>query len=63
MGSLFFCLLHPEIENENLDSIEHHCKYKEPERHKEELIKKFQTSCSNHGRRSSRMNHKVKNTQ
>jgi hypothetical protein len=27
------------IENINLESIEHHCKYKDPELHKSEILK------------------------
>src|SRR5206468_8456138 len=30
----YYCKIHPNIENIHLDSIEQHCRYTEPERHK-----------------------------
>jgi hypothetical protein len=30
--------MHPNVENIYLESIEHHCKYKEPDRHKSEIL-------------------------
>ena len=30
----FYCKLHPYVESVHLESIEHHCKYKEPDKHK-----------------------------
>jgi hypothetical protein len=36
---LYFCKLHPEIKSVSLDSIEHHCKYKDPDYHKSEILK------------------------
>ena len=36
---LYYCKLHPNIQNANLESIEHHCKYKEPDVHKLELLR------------------------
>jgi hypothetical protein len=36
--TLYFCKLHPNIENINLQSIEHHCKYNNPELHKSEIL-------------------------
>jgi hypothetical protein len=37
-GTFYYCKLHPEIENMNLESIEHHCKYRDPELHKSEIL-------------------------
>ena len=36
------CKIHPEIWNINLESIEHHCKYKDPEKHKSEILRVIQ---------------------
>ncbi len=39
---VYYCKLHPkESGNINLESVEHHCKYKEPEVHKSEIIQKL----------------------
>ena len=35
----YYCKLHPDIENAYLESIEHHCKYKEPSVHKSEILR------------------------
>jgi hypothetical protein len=35
----YFCKLHPDLVNINLSSIEHHCKYKESEFHKSEILR------------------------
>jgi hypothetical protein len=35
----YYCILHPEIKNIHLESIEHHIKYKDPAAHKSELLK------------------------
>lgn len=32
------CRIHPVVQNIHLDSIERHCKYKEPARHKSEIL-------------------------
>jgi hypothetical protein len=40
---LYFCRLHPECKNVNLESIEHHCKYKDPDYHKSEILKLLPT--------------------
>ena len=40
---LYFCRLHPEVKNVNLESIEHHCKYKDPDYHKSEILKLLST--------------------
>ena len=36
---LYYCKLHPDIENAYLETIEHHCKYKEPDKHKTEILR------------------------
>jgi hypothetical protein len=37
---MYYCKLHPkESENVHLESIEHHCKYNEPEVHKLEILR------------------------
>jgi hypothetical protein len=38
-NGLYFCRLHPEVKNVNLDPIEHHCKYKDPDYHKSEILR------------------------
>jgi hypothetical protein len=35
----YYCKLHPDIENIHLESIEHHCKFSDPEYHKSEVLK------------------------
>ena len=35
----YYCRLHPDFKNINLGSIEHHCRYHEPDRHKAEILK------------------------
>jgi hypothetical protein len=35
---LFSCSMHPNIENVNLESIEHHCRYDNPTSHKAEIV-------------------------
>ena len=39
----YFCRLHPEVKNVNLDPVEHHCKYKDPDYHKSEILKRLPT--------------------
>ena len=39
----YYCKLHPDIENAYLGSIEHHCKYKEPNVHKSEILRLLST--------------------
>ena len=36
---LYYCKLHPDIENAYLKTIEHHCKYKDPDKHKAEILR------------------------
>jgi hypothetical protein len=35
----FYCGLHPDVQNVRLESVEHHVKYKDPDKHKLELLK------------------------
>jgi hypothetical protein len=35
----YYCKLNPWIKNVNLESVEHHIKFKDPEKHKLELLK------------------------
>ena len=37
----YYCKLHPNIENVYLESIEHHCKYKEPDKHMAAILRKL----------------------
>jgi hypothetical protein len=39
----YFCRLHPEVKNVNLDPIEHHSKYKDSAYHKSEILKLLST--------------------
>jgi hypothetical protein len=39
---LYFCKLHPRFKNIYLESIEHHCKYKDPEKHKLLILRLLQ---------------------
>src|ERR687886_766074 len=47
----YYCKLHPDIENVYLETIEHHCKYKDPNSHKSE-IKAIITKLREGGSRS-----------
>jgi len=40
---LYYCNIHPDIESVHLESIEHHCKYKEPDVHKSEILRLLST--------------------
>jgi hypothetical protein len=42
-GTFYYCKIHPNIEYINLESVEHHCKYKDPTLHKSEILKKSQS--------------------
>jgi hypothetical protein len=35
----YYCKIHPEVWNIYIESIEHHCKYKEPDKHKAEILR------------------------
>jgi hypothetical protein len=37
----YACILHPKARNINLETIEHHCRYKEPDIHKQEILSKL----------------------
>jgi hypothetical protein len=37
--SIYYCRLHPHIQNMYLESIEHHCKFSEPQLHKSEILR------------------------
>ena len=47
---LYYCKLHPKIQNVNLDTIEHHCKYNEHEIHRKEIISKIISEMNQEGR-------------
>jgi hypothetical protein len=34
----YYCKLHPYLQSIHLESIEHHCKYKKPDKHKEKIL-------------------------
>jgi hypothetical protein len=36
---MYLCKLHPHVESTHLETIEHHCKYKDPELHKAEILR------------------------
>ena len=36
---VYFCKLHLDIESIYLESIERHCEYEEPQKHKAEILK------------------------
>jgi hypothetical protein len=40
---LYYCKLHHDVENIYLETIEHHCKYKEPNVHKSEILRLLST--------------------
>jgi hypothetical protein len=44
----YYCKLHPKIKNIYLDSIEHHCKYKDPEIHKAKILEFLQSLLQQH---------------
>jgi hypothetical protein len=44
----YYCKLDPDIENIYLESIEHHCKFSDPELHKSEILK-FLRILTSHG--------------
>jgi len=46
----YYCKLHPYVESIHLESIEHHCKYIEPDKHKARILEFLQQlliDCSN----------------
>jgi hypothetical protein len=42
----YYCKLHPDIQNAYLETIEHHCKYKKPDRHKAEILRLMRQSST-----------------
>jgi hypothetical protein len=44
----YYCKLHRDIENIYLESIEHHCKYSNPEFHKSEILRLLKKFLTNH---------------
>lgn len=44
----YYCKLHPNIQNIYLESIEHHCKFSNPEFHKSEILRLLKEILSNH---------------
>ena len=44
----YYCKVHPKIENMYLHSIEHHCKYSEPEIHKSKVLEFLQLLLQQH---------------
>lgn len=41
---MYFCRLHPQVQNNYLESIEHHCRFSDPQLHKSEILK-FLEKC------------------
>jgi hypothetical protein len=39
----YYCKIHPDKQNVHLEIIEHHCKYKEPDIHKSEILRLLST--------------------
>jgi hypothetical protein len=44
----YYCKVHPKVENIYLDTIEYHCKYKEPEKHKSKVLGHLQLLLQQH---------------
>jgi hypothetical protein len=45
----YYCKVHPKIDNIYLHSIEHHCKYSEPEKHKSKVLEYLQLFLQQYG--------------
>jgi hypothetical protein len=45
---LYYCKLHAGFKNIYLESIEHHCKFSNPQLHKSEIIKRLENILANH---------------
>ena len=45
---MYYCKLHPHIQNIYLESIEHHCKFSDSELHKSEILKFLEKILANH---------------
>jgi hypothetical protein len=39
---IYYCKIHRKVENANLESIEHHCRFTDPDHHKAEIMKSSQ---------------------
>jgi transcriptional regulator with XRE-family HTH domain len=37
--TMYYCKIHPKIKNANLGSIEHHCRFSNPDQHKTEMLR------------------------
>ena len=46
----YYCKIHPNVESIHLESIEHHCKYKEPDKHERTILEFLQLLLSNSNR-------------
>jgi hypothetical protein len=44
----YYCKVHPNIESIDLEPIEHHCKYKEPDKHKAAILQFLQQLLQRH---------------
>jgi hypothetical protein len=44
----YYCKLHPNIENIYLESIEHHCRFSDPEYHESEILRLLKKILTNH---------------
>jgi hypothetical protein len=40
---MYYCK-NPKVKNTNLESIEHHCRFADPDHHEAEIMKSFQES-------------------
>ena len=45
---LYYCELHPGFKNINLECIEHHCRFSNPQMHKSEITKCLENILANH---------------
>jgi hypothetical protein len=41
---MYYCRIHTEFKNINLESIEHHCRLSDPDQHRAEIMKSFRDS-------------------
>lgn len=55
----YYCKLHPEVENANLESVEHHCRYKDPELHKDEILRLLNEEEEENNNNSNRQQSEV----
>jgi hypothetical protein len=45
---LYYCKLHPGFKNINLECIEHHCRFSNPQMHKSEITKCLENILASH---------------